>query len=211
MDRLDEISEALQAQFEEKNAARDQAIVKSRMLIRNCANAIRAVHRRQWEEAQAGLETARAAADELTSGVEGHPDLYYSGYMQDALKELVEAFATYAIVRGEPLPTPEDLSVVGATYLNGLAEAATELRRFALDIIRKGHDQEAEHLLGQMESIYHILMTFDFPDALTYGLRRRSDTLRSVIQRTQGDITQSIRQQRLEHALADLEKKLNLD
>ncbi len=210
MDNLEQIGEGIRQEFEARNAARDDALARSRELIRYCAIAIKAVHREQWDEARQQLETVRAAARKLIEGVQGHPDLYHSGYTQDALKEYVEAFVTHALVRGVPLPTPDELGVVGATYLNGLAEAASEIRRTVLDTIRHEHSDEAERLLEQMDSIYNLLMTFDFPDAITNGLRRRVDMLRGVLERTRGDLTNSLRQQRLRSALLSLEQKLGL-
>lgn len=206
-DELLAVTEALRAVFIAKNAARDEAIVRSRELVRHCSEAIRAVHRREWDAAQTKLAAARAAADTLRAGVAEHPDLYYAGYVQDALKEVVEAFVTYAIVRGLPLPGLAELNVECAAYLNGLAEAATELRRFILDILRRadGSSAEAERLLGWMDAIYDELVTFDFPDALTGGLRRQTDVVRGVLERTRGDLTMTLRQQRLEAALARFE------
>ncbi len=208
---LDNVAEEIRQEFEAKNAARDAAINQSRMLIQHCANAIRAVHRQEWETAQQRLETARQAADEMRAQVARYSDLYYSGYTQDALKEYVEAFVTYALVRGEALPTPASLSVENSTYLNGLAEAASELRRRILDIIRKGHSDEAERLLEAMDTIYSVLFAFDFHDAITGGLRRRVDSLRGVLERTRGDVTNSLRQQQLQAALADFEKRIGLE
>ena len=152
-----------------KNAARDAAISRSRELTRHCAESIRAIHRREWENAEGKLNHARAAADELREVVANYPDLYHSGYTQDALKEVAEAFATYAIIRGQALPSPETLNIEPATYLNGLAEAATELRRFILDILRRENadSDEAERLLEWMDAVYDQLVTFDFPDAIT--------------------------------------------
>jgi translin len=207
---IDTIAEGIRTTFEAKNAARDAAINQSRTLIRYCANAIRAVHRREWDEAQQRLDTARQSADEMRAAVADYPDLYYSGYTQDALKEFVEANATYALVRGEALPTPASLDVDAATYLNGMAEAATELRRQILDILRQGHSDEAERLLAAMDAIYGVLITFDFPDAITGGLRRRTDTVRGVLERTRGDVTSSLRQQLLRDALARLEGRIGL-
>jgi translin len=210
-DALETIADSIRELFETKNAARDAAINQSRTLIRYCANAIRAVHRHEWDAAQERLETARQAADEMRAAVAGFPDLYHSGYTQDALKEYVEAYATYAMVRGEVLPTPASLNVEASTYLNGLAEAATELRRQILDIIRQGHSAEAERLLDAMDTIYDHLITFDFPDAITGGLRRRVDTVRGVLERTRGDVTTSLRQQQLREALTQLEQKIGLE
>ncbi len=211
LDILDRIIEDVRVSFEAKSAARDAAINQSRTLIQFCANAIRAVHRHEWDTAQERLDKAQLAADELRAQVDGYPDLYHSGYTQDALKEYVEAYATYALVRGEDLPTPDSLNVEHATYLNGLAEAASELRRQILDIIRKGHSDEVERLLDAMDTIYGGLLTVDFHDAITGGLRRRMDQLRGVLERTRGDVTSSLRQQKLQAALADFERRIGLE
>lgn len=210
IEALETVTEEIRQLFEAKNAVRDAAINQSRSLIQHCANAIRAVHRREWQTALARLDTARQAAEEMRSRVGAYPDIYHSGYTQDALREYVEAFLTYALVRGEPLPTPQRLGVEPAAYLNGLAEAASELRRQILDIIRKGHSEEAERLLDEMDAIYSVLFSFDFHDSITGGLRRRIDGLRGVLERTRGDVTNSLRQQRLQTALADLETRVGL-
>ena len=211
---LEAVSEQIRAQFTEKNAARDRALARSRELIRLCAESIRATHRREWDAADEKLAAVRAGAGALREAVAGYPDLYHTGYTQDALKEVVEAFATAAIIRDQPLPTPDDLAVHGDTWLNGMAEAATELRRFILDILRRedGGDAhsvaEAERLLGWMDAIYDQLVTFDFPDAITGDLRRRTDVVRGVLERTRGDLTTTLQQQRLQAAMRALEGRL---
>jgi len=209
MNNLEPIFDSIREEMEARNAARDATLARSRELIRHCANAIKAVHRSEWDVAEAGLETARTAAQQMVEGVAEFPELYHTGFTQDALKEYVEAFVIAALVRGaDRLPTPQELDVPGATYLNGLAEAASELRRSILDIIRLHHTDEAERNLESMDTIYNGLMTFDFPDAVTYGLRRRVDSLRGVLERTRGDLTNSLRQQKLHRALVRLQKEL---
>jgi translin len=210
MSSLDSISDSIRTAFIAKTAARDGAISRSRELIRHCAESIRATHRREWENAQAKLNTAQTAAAELRTVVKDYADLYNSGYTQDALKEVVEAFVTYAIIRGEDLPTPESLNVDYAAYLNGLAEAATELRRFILDILRREDADvaEAERLLEWMDAIYDQLVTFDFPDAITGDLRRRTDVVRGVLERTRGDLMTTIQQHRLQGALKRFEERM---
>lgn len=208
MDQLDELAEQIQAEFEATSAARDQAYQRSRSLISVCARAIRAIHREEWDTAEALIAEAKTAADTLVEGVKAYPALYYAGYTQDAMKEFVEANLTYALVRQRPLPTAQQLQTESNTWLNGLAEAATELRRRILDIIRHGHSDEAERLLDAMDQIYSTLVTFDFNDSITGGLRRRTDTVRAVLERTRGDITTSLRQAQLEEALEALERKL---
>lgn len=203
MDNLNIISEGIRAAFVAKNAARDEAVNRSRELVRHCSEAIRAIHRHEWDKAADKMAAAKNGANDLSRGIAAYPDLYHAGYTQDALKEVVEAFCTHAIVRGLPLPTPQELNVENDSYLNGLAEAATELRRFILDILRRedGDTNEAERLLIAMDDIYDQLVTFDFPDAITGGLRRQTDIVRGVLERTRGDLTTTLQQQRLQAAL----------
>ncbi|GAB4514335.1 MAG: haloacid dehalogenase [Anaerolineae bacterium] len=204
---LNPIADSIRAVFTVQNAARDEAIIRSRELTRTCSECIRAIHRQQWDEAEAKLTTLHTAQQELKDVVSQHPELYHTGYTQDALKEVVEAHITYAIIRQKPLPTPEALQMEAATYLLGLAEAATELRRYILDIMRREetHSDEAERLLDWMDAVYDHLVTFDFPDALTHGLRRQTDVVRGVLERTRGDLTTSLQQQRLQAALRRVE------
>ena len=209
MDELNPIIEQIRQAFATKNEVRDRALQRSRGLIRLCAQAIRATHRQEWAEAAAKIAQTKDQAETLVADLKLFPDLYYTGYTQDALKEYVEANLTYALIRGEPLPTPELLDVEPSTYLGGLTEAATELRRRILDILRHQHTGEAERLLEAMDAIYTALITVDYPDAITHGLRRRTDVLRGVLERTRGDLTSSLRQQQLQQALRDLERRLN--
>ena len=213
MNKLNEISDALRDDLTAKNAARDAAIAQSRELIRHCAECIRAIHRREWETADEKMAILDEKATEITTQVADYPELYHSGYTQDALKEVVEAHITYVIIRDEPLPSAEELQVESSTYLKGMGEAATELRRFILDIMRRKeeHSEEAERLLDWMDAIYDQLVTFDFPDALTHGLRRQTDVVRGVLERTRGDLTHSLRQQRLQDALQQFEERLGVE
>ena len=208
MERLDDIAQRVGAYLETKNQARDQALARSRELIRYCANAIRAAHRAEYDEATQLLSTAREAARQMVSDLAGHPDLYYTGYTQDALKEFAEASITLALITDQPLPTPEELDLLPATYLNGLGEAMGELRRYVLDVIRHGQVERCERMLQAMEDVYSVLVTIDYPDALTGGLRRTTDMVRGVLERTRGDLTVAARQDVLQRALYDLEHKL---
>jgi translin len=209
MDQLAELADSIRDEFELASDARDLAYQRSRKLVSLCARAIRAIHRSEWEAAEALIADARSATETLVEGVRDYPNLYHAGYTQDAMKEFAEANLTYALIRDRSLPTPAELGTEQNTWLNGLAEAATELRRRILDIIRHGHSEEAERLLEQMNDIYSILVTFDFNDSITGGLRRRTDTVRAVLERTRGDVTTSLRQAQLELALKALEAKLN--
>jgi translin len=205
---LSTISDRIRNDFIAKTAARDAAVTTSRELIRYCSMAIRASHRDEWDEAERLVGEAVRVAGELTAKVRPYPELYFTGYTQDAMKELAEAKITLAIAQGKPFPAPEAMRVEYAAYLNGLAEAAGELRRRALDKIRGGHNQECERLLDAMDDIYDVLVTMDFPDAITGGLRRNTDMVRGVLERTRGDITVSYREAELKASMDELRERL---
>jgi len=210
MDELDTVAENIRAVLDAKNAARDLALERSRTLIRNCALAIRAAHRQDYEEAANLLVQAKQAAEEMVADLQEHPDLYYAGYTQDALKEYAEASLTYALIRGLTLPTPDELKVEPAAYLNGLAEATGELRRHALDLLRQGQLARAEEILTMMDDIYGVLVTIDYPDAITGGLRRNTDMVRGVLERTRGELTVAVQQTKLTQALEAFEARTSL-
>lgn len=209
MQQLDEIIERIRQSFDARTEARDRVLSQTRTLTRHCAHAIRAIHRDERQLAQQNLAEARRLAEALHDNLIDYPDLYYAGYTQDALKEYAEANIVYALLGDEPLPAPEDLKLEDATYLKGLAEAAGELRRRCLDILRNGHSREAERLLHHMDDIYAVLVTMDYPDAITGGLRRLTDIVRGVTERTRGDMTISSRQEQLEQSLKQLEERLS--
>jgi translin len=211
MTALDEIAERVRLDFEIRTKMRDAALSHARTLIRCASHAIRAVHRGEMHPARLELVQAAELASQLNENLAGYQDIYFAGYTQDALKEFVEASIVFAIVAGSPLPTPEELRIPFNTYINGLAEASTEMRRRCLDLIRTGKSQEAVDTLELMEDVYGILITLDFPDAITAGLRRQTDIVRSVVERTRGDLAISLRQQQLEESLRALERKLDGD
>ncbi len=211
MDTLESIVEEIRAGFEAKNAARDAALQRSRTLTRHCANAIRAAHRGDFAEAQALLDTAAGDAQAMIADLAPYPDLYYAGYSQDSLKEYAEARLTFAFITGGEPPRPADVRVEPAAYLKGLAEAASEMRRHALDLMRQGAPAQMEravHILDIMDEVYLLLITVDFPDAVTGGLRHTTDALRGVLERTRGDLTTAIRQERMQQALRAFEDRL---
>jgi translin len=211
MQKLESIAEQIRHDFDARTAARDKALATARQLTRACSLAIRAAHRVESDTMAGQLSEARSLADALRAELQTYPDLFHAGYTQDALKEFVEANATCALIQNQPLPTPEELGVGGATYLNGLAEVVGELRRRTLDILRHGYSQEAERLLGLMDDIYGVLVSMDYPDAITSGLRRQTDVARSIIEKTRGDITFSLRGEHLEQAIGKLIGQLNGD
>ena len=209
MDNLETIAERIQQFLEAKNKVRDETLQKSRVLIRHCSRAIRAIHREERSLAKEHLEDARILVSELGRVQEIHPDIYFAGYTRDALKEYAEASIVYALIGNEPLPDPDELGIEYASYLGGLGEAAGELRRRVLDILRHDAVAEGERLLDAMDDIYSYLVTVDFPDAITGNLRRITDMVRGVTERTRGDLTTSIQQGELKAALRDVERKLD--
>ena len=209
MHKLESIVDKIRQDFDIRNAARDKALSQARQLTRACSLAIRAVHRDDLDEMNESLAEAHKLANTLTTDLQEHPELFHAGYTQDALKEYAEANVTCALIQNLPLQTPEELGVVNATYLKGLSEVVGELRRRILDILRHGYSEEAERLLGYMDEIYSVLVTIDYPDAITYGLRRQTDIARSIIEKTRGDITFSLRGEHLEQAIERLSAQLN--
>ncbi|HSK65458.1 MAG TPA: haloacid dehalogenase [Anaerolineales bacterium] len=209
MHKLESIANQIREKFDVLTALRDQALAEARQLTRACSLAIRAVHRGDQEGMEEHLTNARNLANKLREDLKEYPDLFFAGYTQDALKEFVEANVTCALILNQPLQTPEDLRVREATYLNGLAEVVGELRRRILDILRSGYSEEAERLLGYMDEIYSVLVTMDYPDAITNGLRRQTDLARGIIEKTRGDVTFSLRAETLKQAIAELGAQLN--
>ena len=211
MHKLEKISEQIRKNFDARTAARDNALAQARQLTRACSLSIRAVHRDETDTMNLHLQEARKLADTLRDSLAAYPDLFYAGYTQDALKEFVEANVTCALIRNEPLQTPEELIVEPSTYLNGLAEVVGELRRRVMDILRHGYSTEVERLLGYMDEIYSVMVTMDYPDAITNGLRRQTDVASGIIEKTRGDITFSLRGEHLEQAIGKLIVQLNGD
>lgn len=209
MDQLDDIAERIRKSFDAQTESREAALAQTRTLIRHCANAIRAVHRNEQELAKKNLKSANELVKALNKNLTGYQDIYFAGYTQNALKEYAEANIVYALINNESLPDPDELDLMYATYLQGLAEAAGELRRRCLDSLRQGAFQEAEKMLSNMDDIYAILITMDYPEAITGGLRRLTDIVRGVTERTRGDITIGLRQEQLERNLQSLEKRLD--
>src|SRR5919109_1486588 len=209
MYKLETIAERIRQNFDLRTSRRDEALKQARQLTRACSLAIRAVHRDDKEAMEANLAEAQHLADVLRDELKDHPELFFAGYTQDSLKEFVEAKVTCALIQSQALQTPEELGVEEATYLNGLAEVVGELRRRTLDILRSGYSEEAERLLGYMDEIYSVLVTIDYPDAITNGLRRQTDLARGIIEKTRGDVTFSLRGEQLAEAIRSLSSQLS--
>lgn len=204
MRELDVIVGEITGRLDAANAERDRALVDSRQVVRFAANAIRALHRGDFPLAHENVSAGQRMVHATKGALVEHPEIYWAGYVQDAQKELAEACLVAAMIENTEVPGPDSLGVEPAPYLNGLAEAASEMRRYILDRIRRGGEDEmheAERILEIMDDVYTNLITVDFPDAITGGLRRTTDALRAVLERTRGDLTVTMRQAELERAL----------
>ena len=205
---LDAIGERIRTSFTEKNVARDKAIKLSRDTIYKCSTSIRAVHRGEYDLARSLSDAAKNLLDEADEAIAKHDDLRYTGFGHDSRKEYAEARITLALISGESIPYPDELGVSYSAYLNGLGEAAGELRRHILDVMRRGEIERCEQILEMMDDIYGLLVTIDFPDAMTGGLRRTTDMVRGVLERSRGDLTVALRQKDLEAKLETFNKNL---
>jgi len=200
-DNLDSIANEIRQSFMAKDGAREKVLPLCRESIRHCGNAIRAVHRQQFDQAIELLMSARQLLDKVEQATAEYPELSSSGLVRDAQKEFAEGSTTLAMITRQPLPTPAELRVDQAAYLNGLGEAVGELRRYLLDSMRRGDLSRGEELLTMMDDIYNTLFAMDFPDAITGGLRHTTDSIRGIMERTRSDLTLAISQKDLEEKL----------
>lgn len=209
MQDFQEIVDNTRKIFDERTRVRDETLVKARQLTRLAALTIRAIHRSEFMQAQEMLNEAHLLVLNMQRDLASYPDLYHAGYTQDAIKEFAEANLTFALIGNQRLPRPEDLGIEYPTYVNGLAETIGELRRRCLDILRQGYSEEAERLLNTMDEIYNFLVTMDYPDAITNGLRRQTDVARSLVERTRSDLTLSLRDEQVIQALNRMHDRLD--
>lgn len=208
--RLWQIGEEIIGRLDGINSLRERALAESRRVVRLSANATRAVHRNDFEAARQLLDDARSMRNSLENDLHDYPNLYWTGYVQDAQKEYAEACITLAVISRQGIPSPTELNVEDAVFLNGLGEAAGELRRYSLDSMRRHDLGRAEELLTSMDEIYDLLVSVDYPDAVTGGLRRTTDMVRGVLERTRGDLTLALRQRELTQALSHSEEVMRL-
>ncbi len=207
-DNLDSIAKQIRESFATKDETRERVLPLCREVIRYASTAIRAIHRQEFEPATKLLESARSLLQETEQAVASCGELRHTGFFRDAQKEFAEASITLALVTGNQTPTPDELEVEFTAYLHGLGEAAGELRRYLLDSIRRDDLSRIEELLMAMDDIYNVLITMDFPDAVTGGLRRTTDMVRGILERTRSDLTLVMQQSKLEHKLRLFEDKL---
>jgi translin len=198
---LTPVSKVVRERFDARVAARERALPAARRSIRASANAIRAIHRGEFDTAHKLMDDSRAALDEGRDALADHPQVLYAGFVEDAEKEYAEARLTELLVLGENIPGPDELGVGIGPYLNGMAESIGEGRRAILDLLRRGEVSEGERILATMDDLYGLLVTMDYPDAVTGNLRRSTDIARSLVEKTRGDLTIAIVQDQLRSSL----------
>jgi translin len=198
---LDPVAESLRERFDAMNEAREIGLSESRKAIRSCGNAIRAMHRYEMDQAKVLLDEAKAHLEAAQGALSPHPEVLHAGFVHDAQKEYAEGMITFALVTGAAMPTIDGLAISAASYAKGMAESIGELRRHILDLMRQGELERCEELLGSMDDMYYVLVSMDYPDGITQGLRRLTDVARSIIERTRGDYTTSSIQSALRDSL----------
>jgi translin len=204
-DNLESIADQIRQTFSAKDTAREKALPLCREVIRHCSQAIRAVHRQEFDQAEERLQSARNLLNQAKQAVTAYSELSNASFIRDAQKEFAEGSITLALVTRKQPPDPDELDIDPAAYLNGLGEAVGELRRYLLDSMRRGDLSQGEELLSAMDDVYSILITMDFPDAITSGLRRTTDMVRGVLERTRSDLTLVMSQNELGNKLKKLE------
>ncbi len=208
MPPFNNLAENMLSGFDAKDRAREESLKLTREAIRFCSSAIRSIHRGELKEALRLMDEAGVALEKVQDLLKDHQDIRYAGFVDGAEQEYAEARIVYSITTDQRIPTPESIGVQSINYLGGLGDTTGELRRHILDLIREGRPKEGEVFLEIMEEIYHLLMLFDYPDALIHGLRRKSDLARSMLERTRGDLTNAIEMEKVETTLRHINERL---
>jgi translin len=198
-DLSDEVRSVLDTRF----AARERAITESRKVIRAAANAIRALHRSEWDEAEALITQSGEILAGIGDSLAESPELRMHAVVFDAEKEYAEARITQAVFTGAEIPSFRSVGVDAVAYLHGLGEAVGEMRRRMLDLLRGDQLETAERVLEEMDRIVDLLAQMDYPDGMTSGLRRTTDVARSLVERSRSDLTVTVVQDRLRRDLRD--------
>lgn len=205
---MKEICDNIRVRFDETDRARERSLDYSRQIIRNSGDAIKAIHRGEWEAADSLVSEIQAMVKQVNEMLSDMPDIYYAGYVGNAQAEFAEVSVLRAVLRETDIPTPHELKIEDAAYLNGVGDAVGELRRHILDLIRTSRPEEGERYLDVMDEFYTELMSFDYPDAITHGLRKKTDVARSLIERTRGDLTNALEIQNLQESMERFEKNI---
>ncbi len=203
MKNLDNIIKKIDKQINNKDKIREQALKISREIIINCRKAIQLIHRNLMDESQKYIKESSSKLAELYKLTKEYPDLYHSGFVENAAQEYAEANCLFNIEKGLDLPDPDNLKTTYSSYLMGLCDVVGELRRAALDFILTGETTKANQYLVYMDKIYDSIMTFDYPSGLI-PIKRRQDILRTLIDKTRGELAIAGFEQRIDERTSEI-------
>jgi translin len=207
MSTFEIMSKSMLASFDSKDHAREDAYRLSREVIRLSSSSIRSVHRKDLEAAERIMGEAALGLERIREVLKDHQDVRYAGFVDGAEQEYAEACSVFSITTKHKILGPDEVGVELVNYLAGLGDTCGELRRHILDLIRSGHAREGEYFLEVIEEIYYLLMLFDYPDAITRGLRRKSDLARSMLERTRGDLTNALELRKVTESLSNCQSQ----
>ena len=206
---LKSILEKIQEELRKREGVREEVQKDMRRATRLSKQAILFTHQERFEDAKNLLEEAGRIFSKLREASKGHPDLFHSGLVSAAFEEYAEAYTLLMLIEEDRFIGPEELGIPVISYVLGLGDVVGELRRRALDSIRKGKVEAAEKCLETMEHIYSELSAMDDAYLLVSGLRRKCDVARRLIEITRGDVTIEARRSALERSILKLEETLD--
>lgn len=208
MREMKDICEGIRSRFDAMDEARERSLDASRKITRFSGDAIKAIHRGEWERADAMMVETGKLIREVNDILKDFPEIYYAGFVGNAQTEYAEVSILYAILHDRDIPDPVDLGIDPAAYLSGMGDATGELRRHILDLIRLDRAEDGEKYLNIMDEFFTEMTSFDYPDAITRGLRKKADTARSLIERTRGDLTNALQAKKLMKSMDKLRDDL---
>jgi len=197
-------------ELKQKEEVKEEIQKNMRRATRLSKEAILLIHQRRLAEARKSLEETDRLFSILTTLVREYPELSYSGPVSAAFQEYTEAQMLLCLVEKRRFIGPQEINVPSIDYVLGLADVIGELRRRALDMLRKGEIKTAEQCLETMEEIFSELTAMDDAYMLIPGLRRKCDIARHVIETTRGEITIESRRASLERSIRKLEKAMTM-
>jgi translin len=206
---LKDILEKIQEELNRREKVREEVNMKMRKAARLSKQAIQVTHQERFDDAKAMLEEAKRFFADIQDTTKNYPALFYSGVVGAAFEEHAEAHVLLTLIQENRFVHPEEIGVPGTPYMLALGDVVGELRRRALDLIRKGEVEEAGKSLESMEYIYSELTALDDAYIIINGLRRKGDVARRLIEITRGDITSEVRRNALELSISRLEKTID--
>ena len=204
MKNLDAAIETIESELDEKDHVREIALKSSRAIVRLSGSALKDLHR--GGPVGEKLSELKDEVSRLSSLLGDHPDLVRAGYVESAFQEYAEVGMVLSLLEKDDVPLPEDLGIGSVPYLLALGDTIGELRRFALEELRRGNIDQANRFLDRMEDIYHALVRFDYPDAIA-AVKHKQDVARSLLEKTRGDVAVATNARRLHDRLDDLVRK----